>query len=91
MKKIIPLEKNVLIKLEEVDKITESGIILPEKNENEKYQQGQVVSVGESNDINSKIKTGIKVIFEKYEITEIKDGENKFVLLKSKHILAIVG
>lgn len=90
MKKIIPLGKNVLIKLVEAEKITESGIILPEKNENEKYQQGQVVSVGESKDINSKIKPGTKVVFEKYEGTEIKDGKNKFVIIKSKNIFAII-
>ncbi len=90
MKKIIPLEKNILIKLAEAEKVTKSGIILPGKIENEKSQQGKVISVGDNKEIGSKIKTGAEVIFEKYEGVEIEIDKEKFVIIKSKNILAIV-
>lgn len=90
MKKIVPLGKNILIKLAEAEKITKSGIILPDQIENEKSQQGEVSSVGDSKEISVKIKTGIKVIFEKYEGVEIEIDKEKFIIIKSKNILAIV-
>ncbi len=90
MKKIIPLGKNVLVKLAEEEKMTKSGIILPGRNESEKSQQGEVISVGESKEIYSKIKPGIKIIFEKYEGSQIELEEEKFLIIKSKNILAIL-
>ncbi len=90
MNKIIPLGKNVLIKLVEKEKITKSGIILPGKDEGEKSQQGEVILVGESKEINSKIKPGIKVVFEKYEGSEIELEKEKFLIIKSKNILAVL-
>lgn len=90
MKKITPLGKNILVKLIEAEKITASGIILPGKNENEKSQQGEVIALGESKEINSKIKIGTKVIFEKYEGSEIEIDKKKFIIIKNKHILAVL-
>jgi chaperonin GroES len=90
MKKIIPLGKNVLIRLAEKEKVTESGIILPEKNNDEKSQQGEVVSIGENKEINSKIKPGSRVLFEKYEGSEIELEKEKFLIIKSKNILAVL-
>jgi chaperonin GroES len=90
MKKITPLGKNVLIRLAEKEKVTESGIILPEKNNDEKSQQGEVVSIGENKEINSKIKPGSRVLFEKYEGSEIELEKEKFLIIKSKNILAVL-
>lgn len=90
MKKIIPLGKNVLIKLAEEEKVTESGIILPGKSEAEKSQEGEVVLVGESKDIHPKIKSGVKVVFEKYEGLEMEMDKQKFLIIKSKKILAVL-
>jgi chaperonin GroES len=71
MKKIIPLGKNILLKVLEAEKVTKSGIILPSKSEDDKSQQGEVVAVGDSKKINKELKPGIKVVFEKYEGSEI--------------------
>ncbi len=89
MKKIVPLGKNVLIKIAEIEKVTKGGIILPGKDENEKPQKGKVVSVGDHKEIDSKIKIGAQVIFDKYEGTEIEIDKEKFVIIKSKKILAV--
>jgi chaperonin GroES len=90
MKKIVPLGENVLLKLSEAEKVTKSGIILPSKNEDEKSYKGEVVAVGEGKKINKEIKPGAKVIFEKYEGSEIELDDQKYILIKSKNILAIV-
>lgn len=90
MKKIIPLGENVLLKLTEIEKTTKSGIILPSKDENEKSQRGEVVSVGDDKKINKEIKKGTKVIFEKYEGSEAELEDKKYILVKSKNILAIL-
>ena len=90
MKKIIPLGKNILIKVAEIEKTTQSGIILPNQENGEKSQQGEVVMVGESEKINPQIKKGTKVIFEKYEGSEIELDKEKFLIIKSKNILAII-
>ncbi|MCK5080549.1 MAG: co-chaperone GroES [Candidatus Moranbacteria bacterium] len=90
MKKILPLGKNILIKPAEADKMTESGIILPDKSESEKSQQGKVISVGDSKKIDSKLKSGAQVIFEKYEGSEVEIDGSKFIIIESKKVLAII-
>lgn len=90
MEKIIPLGENVLIKISEVEKVTKSGIILPGKNESEKSHQGEVISVGDGKKTNKDIKPGVKVIFEKYEGSEVELDNKKCILIKSKNILAII-
>jgi len=91
MKKIIPLGKNILIKVIEDEKISKSGIILPDKNSDEKSRQGEIISVGDSKKININLKPGIKVVFESYEGSEIEIDKDKFIIIESKNILAIVG
>lgn len=90
MKKIVPLEKNILIKPTEADKVTEGGIILPEKNETEKSQQGKIVSVGGSSKINPKLKVGTQIIFEKYEGFEVEIDGDKLIIIASKNVLGII-
>lgn len=90
MKKITPLGENVLIKIAELEKITKSGIILPSQKEAEKPQQGEVIAIGESKKISPKIKKGVKVIFEKYEGSEIESGKENFLIIKSNSILAVI-
>jgi chaperonin GroES len=90
MKKIVPLGENVLLKLSEAEKVTKSGIILPSKNEDEKSHKGEVIAVGEGKKINKEIRPGVKVVFEKYEGSEIELDDKKYILIKSKNILAVV-
>jgi len=90
MKKIIPLGENVLLRVLEAEKVTKSGIILPEKNENDKSQRGEVIAIGDSKKINKEIKPGVKVIFEKYEGAEIDLDEGRSTVIKSRNILAII-
>lgn len=90
MKKVTPLGENVFVKVLKAEKVTESGIVLPDTVSQDRPQEGEVVAVGDSEKINSKLKKGVKVLFAKYSGTEIKVDEDDYLLLGHKDILAIL-
>jgi chaperonin 10 Kd subunit len=83
---IKPLGKRVLIKQVEQEEVTKSGIVLPGTASKEKPITGEVLAVGK--DVED-VKAGDKVIFEKYTGTEVKDGDNSFLILDIENVLAI--
>lgn len=88
MLKVKPLGTRVLVRPEEEELRTKSGILLPETAK-EKPQMGVVVAIGdEEEDI--KVKVGQKVLFPKYTGTEIKIDGEEHLIMDSDDILAIV-
>jgi len=85
---IQPLGENVLVKVLKKDKMTKSGIVLPDTADNEKPQEGEVVAVGADKKI--KVKKNQTVIFAKYSGTEIKISGEEHLILKNDDILAVV-
>lgn len=86
--KIQPLGENILIQVQKNDTKTKSGLVLPETINAERPQEGRVMAIGESKEIN--VKKGQQVIFAKYTGTEIKiDGES-YLLIKNEDILAVI-
>ncbi len=83
---IKPLGKRVLIKQVEQEEVTKSGIVLPGTASKEKPITGEVLAVGK--DVED-VKVGDKVIFEKYTGTEVKDGDELFLILDIENVLAI--
>ena len=83
---IKPLGKRVLIKQVEQEEVTKSGIVLPGTASKEKPITGEVLAVGKEVE---DVKAGDKVIFEKYSGTEVKDGEESFLILDIDNVLAI--
>ena len=83
---IKPLGERVLIKQTEQEEVTKSGIVLPGTASKEKPIIGEVLAIGAKVDI----KVGNKVIFEKYSGTEVKDGEESYLILEKDNVLAIV-
>ena len=83
---IKPLGKRVLIKQVEQEEVTKSGIVLPGTASKEKPITGEVLAVGK--DVED-VKAGDKVIFEKYTGTEVKDGDDLFLILDIENVLAI--
>jgi chaperonin 10 Kd subunit len=83
---IKPLGKRVLIKQVEQEEVTKSGIVLPGTASKEKPITGEVLAVGKEVE---DVKAGDKVIFEKYSGTEVKDGDNSFLILDIDNVLAI--
>ena len=92
---IKPLYNNVLLKKVEASNKTESGIIISQKEKNEEYALVAAVSDCKEVKIGDKtyempLKKGDKVMYKKYSGTEIKDNDEKYILIKAEDILAIV-
>ena len=85
--KIKPLGKRILIKQTEQEEVTKSGIVLPGTASKEKPIIGEVLAIGKEIE---DVSVGNKVIFEKYSGTEIKDGDETYLILEKDNVLAIV-
>ena len=85
--KIKPLGKRVLVKQIEQEEITKSGIVLPRTVSKEKPITGEVLAVGKKIE---DIKPGERIIYEKYTGTEVKDGEEVYLILDIDNVLGII-
>ena len=81
-----PLGDRVVLKQQEAEEKTKSGIILPDSAK-EKPQAAVVVSVGPDVD---QVKEGDKVIYTEYAGTEVKYQEEEYTIVAQKDIIAIV-
>lgn len=92
--KLVPLGDKVVLKQLEAEETTKSGIVIPGQAQ-EKPQQAEVIAVGpggiiDGKEITMQVKVGDKVIYSKYAGTEVKLGEEEFVVVKQNDIVAIV-
>ena len=92
---IKPLYNNVLLKKVEASNATQSGIILSHEKEKEEYAVVAAVSGCKEVKIDDKVyemplKKGDKVMYKKYSGTDVKDGDEEYILIKAEDILAIV-
>ncbi len=87
MKELVPVNGNVILKVEEeAEKKTAAGIILPDTAK-EKPTYGKVIAVDKSDD-DIQVSVGDKVIFKKYSGTEIEIDGEKYLILPYSDILA---
>lgn len=92
--KLKPLFDKIVIKQENPEEKTKSGIFLPTQAQ-EKQQIGVVVAVGDGGivdgkEINIVVAVGDKVLYSKYAGTDFKlDGE-EVTILRQSDILAII-
>ena len=89
-----PLGDRVVLKQLEAEEKTASGIVLPTKSQ-EKPQEAEVVAVGpggivEDKEIKMEVKIGDKVLYAKYSGTEVKVGEERYIIVSQNEILAVV-
>lgn len=92
--KLRPLGDKVVLKSLKAEETTKSGIVLPGQAQ-EKPQQAEVVAVGPGGMIDGKeivmqVKPGDKVIYSKYAGTEVKLGNDEYVVVKQSDIVAVV-
>jgi len=91
--KLVPLGDKVVLKQFEAEETTKSGIILASKSQ-EKPQEAEVIAVGDGHvdgkEIKMTVKAGDKVVYSKYAGTEVKLGEEEYVIVKMADILATV-
>ena len=92
---IKPREDRVVIKIEQAEQTTASGLVIPETAK-EKPQEARVVAVGpgrvdeKGNRIPVDIKEGDVVVFSRYGGTEVKYQGEEYLILSARDVLAIV-
>ena len=95
-KTLKPLEDRILVRPEEGEETTISGIVIPDTAK-EKPQEGTVLAVGpgkrsDTGDlIPMDVKEGDRVVYSKYGGTEIKVEGEELLILSARDVLAIVG
>ncbi|MCC8050140.1 MAG: co-chaperone GroES [Clostridiales bacterium] len=92
--KLAPLADRVVLKQREAEETTKSGIILMSGTQ-EKPQEAEVIAVGpgglvDGKEVKMTVKPGDTVIYSKYSGTEVKLGEDEYIIVKQSDILALV-
>lgn len=93
--KIQPLGKRVLIKPDEVEEVTSGGLVLPPSaSEDRKPETGVILKLGQGKekgkDITFEVEVGDRVYFKKYSADEFELDNEKYFLLDTADILAII-
>jgi chaperonin GroES len=95
MVKLRPLHDRVVIKRIEEEEQVRGGIIIPDTAK-EKPQQGEVIAVGEGKLLDNgtrvplDVKVGDRVLFGKYSGTEVKIGDEEFLIMREDEILGVI-
>ena len=94
--KLKPLRDRLIVKPDESEDKTKSGIVLPDSAK-EEPQEGKVVAVGtgaldrDGKKIPMEVKVGDKVIIPKYGASKVKVEGDEYLILREEDVLAIVG
>lgn len=93
---IRPLEDRIVVQPLEAEQVTASGLVIPDTAQ-EKPQEGKVVAVGPGRfDDNSgkrvpvDVNEGDVVLYSKYGGTEVKYGQDEYLVLASRDVLAVI-
>ena len=88
--KLVPLGDRVVLQQLVAEETTKSGIVLPGGSK-EKPQQAKVIAVGPgTEEVKMEVKKGDEVIYSKYAGTEVKLGDDEYIVVKQSDILTIV-
>ena len=92
-RKFAPLGDRVVIKPTTREEVSVGGIVLPETAK-EKPQEGEIIAVGpgrvteDGKRIAVEVTKGERVLFSRYAGTEVKEGDQDYVILREGDILA---
>jgi len=94
--KVRPLGDKIIVKRNEADSQTDSGIYLPESAK-DKPKQGTIIALGDGN-LNKEtgerlpftVKEGDDVIFSSYSGTEVKIDDQDFLIMTEDDVLGII-
>jgi chaperonin GroES len=93
--KLRPMGDRVVVQPIEQEKVTASGILLPDTSK-EKPQEGKVLAVGPGRLLENgdyaplDIKEGDRVIYSKYSGTEFKQDGQELLVLSERDVLAVI-
>ncbi len=92
-----PLSDHVLIKPTVEDKVTKTGIVLPDTSEDDKgLKQGEVLAVGPGKFLENgtrspmSVKVGDKVVLKKYGPDEVKIDGADYLVAEESDIIATI-
>ncbi len=88
--KIKPLDDRVLLKTVELEDEKKVGNIIIPDTAKEKPQIGEIIAVGNDEELQDLVKEGDKVIYAKYGGTEIELEGEKYLIVQRSDILGIV-
>src|SRR3954463_8480779 len=95
MAKLRPLGDKILVKRDEAESKTKSGIVLPDSAK-EKPRRGKIISLGDGKRLETverapwNVKKGDEVIFSSYAVTEVKIDGEELMIMSEDDILAVV-
>lgn len=92
--KLKPLGDKLVVKLQEAEESTKSGIILTAAAK-EKPQIAEVIAVGpggmvDGKEIHMTVSAGDRVFIDKYSGSEVKLDDEEYVIIKMSDVLAII-
>lgn len=93
--KIQPLADRVVVKPLEETETMRGGLYIPDTAK-EKPQQGEIIAVGpgklseEGKRIPPDVKVGQRVLYGKYSGTEVRVGDEEYLILRESDILAVI-
>lgn len=92
-----PLGGKALVKPMKEEKITKSGIVLPDTAEKEELEQGEVIAVGEGKLLENgtrapvSVKVGDRVILKKYGPDKVKIEGEEYYIAEEDDLVGIIG
>lgn len=90
-----PLGNRVIIERKEQEQTTKSGIVLTDSAK-EKSNEGIVKAVGkgrlldDGSRVAPEVKEGDTIVFQQYAGTEVKRGDETYIVLNEDDILAVI-
>ena len=90
-----PLGNRVIIEKKEQEQTTKSGIVLTDSAK-EKSNEGVIVAIGHGRLLDNgsrvapEVSKGDTVVFQQYAGTEVKRGDDTYLILNEDDILAII-
>ena len=93
---IKPLHDKIIVERDEPETMTAAGIILPESGK-ERPKSGTVIAIGDGS-LNTEtgeriplsIKAGDKILFTSYAGTEVKLGDDEYLIMTESDVLAVI-
>jgi len=93
--KVEPLNDKIVVKRLEAESTTAGGIVLPDSAK-EKPKQGRVISLGDGKLLENgkrakfQVKEGDRVLFTSYAGSEVKIGNEEYLIMTEDDILAVI-
>ncbi len=89
---IKPIGDRVLVKPCKEEEVTASGIVLPDTVDKEKKAEGEIVALGNGEDLAKLgLVVGMKVLFKKWGGEEVTSDGEDYKILNHDDVVAVIG